>query len=691
MDSRTCKEGFDFSGVTSLTSILGISSHYHDSAAAILVDGKIVAAAQQERFSRLKHDASIPKEAIEYCLRAAGLQACQIDYVAYYEKPLAKFERLLETYLSFAPHGNRFFRQSVPTWTQNKLFLQRSIRTALGRKYRKRIVFVEHHLSHAATAFYNSPFDEAAILTVDGVGEWTTTAFGAGNGSQIRLDSELQFPHSLGLVYSAFTAYLGFHVNDGEYKVMGLASYGEPEFRDQILTQLMDLRSDGSFRLKMEYFDFCCGLSMTTKKFATLFGGPPRHPDDPMTQRHKNIASSIQSATEEILLRMANTIHQRTGKDYLVIAGGVALNCVANSWIAKNSPFKQIWVHGAAGDAGGAIGATQYVWHQLLGQPRSQSKLAETNDLLLGPCFDDSEILEALRETNTPFRKYESADRLCEEVSKQIEQQRVVGWFQGRMEFGPRALGARSILADPRNPAMKEIVNTKIKRREPFRPFAPAVLQEFADYHFSIPKHVDCSTMTFIVDGSRCSESFPSIVHVDGTARIQTVRPLSNPVFHQLLTTFHSRTGCPMLINTSFNVRDEPIVCSPKDAIRCFRTANLDALAIGRFWVVREDLPETESAAPFPNSAMSFRAKSWATIAIARKQLSKVSHLLGFPVRAFVELIMLVAYLGVVTPVAWVRTRTGTLRLDAAIKPGVESYWMSRSQSQDLKSNFRQS
>lgn len=679
-----------------MTSILGISSHYHDSAAAILVDGKLIAAAQEERFSRIKHDSGIPQKSIDYCLREAGLQASQIDYVAYYEKPIAKFERLLETYLAFAPNGYRFFRESVPSWTQRKLFLQRAIRSALSRDYRKRIVFVEHHLSHAGTAFYNSPFEESAILTVDGVGEWTTTASGVGNGNQIQLDHELQFPHSLGLLYSAFTAYLGFHVNDGEYKVMGLAAYGIPEYELTILEQVIDLRSDGSFRLRMEYFDFCCGTSMTTGAFDRLFGGPPRLVNESITQRHNNIAASIQSAIEEILLRIANAVHERTGRKNLVMAGGVALNCVANSRIARESSFERVWVHGASGDAGGSIGAAQFVWYQLLGQPRSPLGNECSASLMLGPSYDDEAIVTAILESGLPYEAFDSSSEMCDEVAKQIEQQKVIGWFQGQMEFGPRALGARSILADARNPAMKEIVNTKIKRRESFRPFAPSVLSEFADQHFDIPKNVDCSTMTFVAGskmglvGSFQQVSVPSVVHRDGTARIQTVSRSTNPLFHQLLTVFHDRTGCPMLINTSFNICDEPIVCSPQDALNSMRSANLDALAIGRYIVMRDEL-ERPTKTELANSTAPNISRFWEVVSLAKHRMRWVMQIASLPVRAISEVAMFAAYFGAIVPVGWIRKKLGKPRLEQDLNPFAKTYWNPRQNRREMQSHFRQS
>jgi carbamoyltransferase len=673
-----------------LIRILGISSHYHDSAAAILVDGQVVAAAQEERFSRKKHDAAMPCQAINYCLREAGIEANQLDYVAYYEKPLIKFERLLETYLHYAPHGNRFFRETIPSWTQSKFFLQRSIRKALRGRFRKRIVYVEHHLSHASTAFYNSPFDEAAVLTVDGVGEWTTTAMGMGQGNRLHIEHELRFPHSLGLLYSAFTAYLGFHVNDGEYKVMGLASYGRPEFKDRILSELMDLRPDGSFRLRMEYFDFCTGLAMFNERFGALFGGPARADAEPITERHQNIASSIQAAIEEVLLRIVRSMHQNRPCENLVLSGGVALNCVANRRLALEGPYDRVWVHGAAGDAGGALGAAQYVWHQLLGKPKRVPDTGNANSLLLGPHYSSDEVLAAIQESRLPYRTYPDTDAFCEAVAEQLENQRIVGWFQGRMEYGPRALGSRSILADARNPEMKERVNATIKRRERFRPFAPAAMAEHAGQDFEVSEKMDCSTMVFTVRAKPTASQFPSVVHVDGTVRIQTVPKNTLADFRRLLEVFYQRTGCPLLINTSFNVKDEPIVCTPVDALRCFESAGLDALAIDRYLILRTDL-EQNATQRWTTPNKSFLSRAFRILLGIQKIATRIADMLRIPFLAIAQGIMLVLYLTVLTPIGWYRRRRGLLTIQPNVEPQRATYWVPKSERADAQSHFRQS
>lgn len=687
-----------------MTSILGIASHYHDSAAAILIDGRVVAAAQEERFSRIKHDASMPCEAIEYCLQEAGLSKSQIDYVAYYEKPIAKFERLLETYMEFSPFGYPFFRQSVPTWTQSKLHIQHSIRRALDNAYRKQIAFIEHHQSHAATAFYNSPFDQSAILTIDGVGEWTTTAIGYGDQNQISLTEELSFPHSLGLLYSSFTAYLGFRVNDGEYKVMGLAPYGSPIYREVILRELIDLRSDGSFRLRIKYFHFCHGTSMTNAQFDRLLGGPRRMPDEPILNRHKDIAASIQSALEEIVLKLAQTAHQRTRSKNLVLAGGVALNCVANSRLADEGPFENVWVHGAAGDCGAAIGSAQYVWHQLLKHPRSSESTSDgralsnrsSQNLLLGPAFSDDEVTAALDESRLQYRTFENEQSLCQAVAKQIDAQKIVGWFQGRMEFGPRALGSRCILADARSPEMKETLNVRIKQRESFRPFAPAILAEYAASYFRIPGNADCSSMTFVAHAKPTTDTvrkFRSVVHLDGTSRLQTVSHLDNQMFHRLLTEFHRRTNCPLLINTSFNLRDEPIVCTPADAIRCFYATRLDALCIGRFLVLREGQPTLESVPDVATQRSSFQdASTSERETLMSKAAFAFRRLISLPVRIIAEAAMLAAYFGVFFPIGFCRRRLShARRLKSEIDPSAASYWELRKDETNPSRYFRQS
>ena len=593
-----------------MTAILGISAFYHDSAAALVLDGEIVAAAQEERFTRKKHDHRFPQHAVDYCLAHAGLTPEDLSYVAFYEKPLTKFERLLETYLAYVPAGYRSFRQAMPLWLKQKLHLPREIQQGLRDRYRGRLVFTDHHESHAASAFFPSRFEEAAILTLDGVGEWSTTCLGVGRGNQIELTDEIRFPHSLGLLYSAFTYYTGFRVNSGEYKVMGLAPYGRPVYRDLILQHLVDLKDDGSFRMEMSYFNYCQGLTMTSSKFHRLFGGPPRPPESDLTQRDMDLAASVQSVTEEVMLRMARHLHQRTGQTNLVLAGGVALNCVGNGRILREGPFENIWIQPAAGDAGGALGAALFVWHQLLERPRRPQGGDSQHGSLLGPDFSDGEIATVLNGCGAVYCTADSEEQLCDEVTTLIAQENVVGWFQGRMEFGPRALGARSILGDARSGAMQSVMNLKIKFRESFRPFAPIVLQEHAHEYFDVHVGQESPYMLLVAPvreelresaGSDDDQVFgierlnmrrssiPAVTHVDYSARVQTVDCVRNPLLHKLLTTFHARTGCPVVINTSFNVRGEPIVCTPEDAYRCFKMTGMDALVLGRHILLKKE------------------------------------------------------------------------------------------------------
>jgi carbamoyltransferase len=592
------------------TAILGISAFYHDSAAALVVDGRIVAAAQEERFTRKKHDHAFPQQAIAYCLGEAGIAADSLDYVAFYEKPLVKFERLLETYLAFVPAGYRSFRQALPRWMGQKLHVRREIHRGLGGRFAGRYVFTDHHESHAASAFFPSPFDEAAILTLDGVGEWSTSCMGIGRANRIELTDEIRFPHSLGLFYSAFTYYTGFRVNSGEYKVMGLAPYGTPKYRDHILGQLLDLKEDGSFRLDMSYFQYCQGLTMTSTKFHRLFGGPPRHPESPITQREMDLAASVQAVAEEVMLRMARRLHANTGMSNLVMAGGVALNCVGNGRILREGPFDNIWIQPAAGDAGGALGCALFVWHQLLERQRKPLACDLQNGSFLGPQYSDDEILQTLTSYDATYTCFASEDELCEEVAALIAQEKVVGWFQGRMEFGPRALGARSILGDARSADMQSVMNLKIKFRESFRPFAPVVLREHVDRYFEMRPFEDSPYMLLVAplreeiqtklgpDGANAvgldklnyaRSSIPAVTHVDYSARVQTIDEDRNPLLHKLLTAFHEKTGCPVMINTSFNVRGEPIVCTPLDAYRCFMMTNMDVLVLGRFLLVKSE------------------------------------------------------------------------------------------------------
>lgn len=596
-----------------MTSILGISAFYHDSAAALVVDGRIVAAAQEERFTRKKHDADFPLQAIEYCLAEAGLRADQLDYVGFYEKPLLKFERLLETYLAFAPAGFLSFVKAIPVWLKKKLYLRRELGRGLGHAYRKRYVFPEHHESHAASAFFPSPFESAAILTVDGVGEWSTATYGMGEGNRIRLTHELRFPHSPGLLYSAFTYYCGFKVNSGEYKLMGLAPYGEPKYAKLILDKLIDLKDDGSFHMDLSYFNYCQGLTMTSRKFERLFGGPPRQAETPITeQRFMDLAASIQHVTEEILLRMARTAHRETGQKNLCLAGGVALNCVANGRILREGPFEDLWIQPAAGDAGGALGTALFIWHQLLDRPRTPDPRDSQRGSYLGPACSDEDILRMLNEVGAKYQRFDSDDALCDYVARLIAAEKVVGWVQGRMEFGPRALGSRSILGDARSSHMQSTMNVKIKFRESFRPFAPAVLQDqVAEYFETEPGQA--SPYMLLVAPVRESKRtpippedagrkgidrlknirsvVPAITHVDYSARIQTVDSERHGRYFQLLKKFADLTGTPLLINTSFNVRGEPIVRTPREAYRCFVATNMDVLVLERFVLLKEQQP----------------------------------------------------------------------------------------------------
>ena len=593
-----------------MAAILGISAFYHDSAAALVVDGQVVAAAQEERFTRKKHDAGFPAEAIAACLRQAGLTTSDLDWVGFYDKPLLKFERLLETYLAYAPRGLRSFGRALPLWVREKLLLPRTLSQGLGGAYRKRYVFVEHHESHAASAFYPSPFEEAAILTVDGVGEWATTSFGVGRGRSIELTHQLRFPHSIGLLYSAMTYYCGFQVNSGEYKLMGLAPYGEPRFADLILRHLVDLKDDGSFRMDQAYFNYAQGLTMTSGKFHRLFGGPPRRPESALTAREMDLAASIQVVTEEILLRIVRHLHASTGLTNLCMAGGVALNCVANGRILREGPFERLWVQPAAGDAGGALGVALLIHHQLLSQPRTPAWPDGQSGSLLGPAYSDAQIERFLRSVDARFERVDDDEALCEAVAAELDAGAVVGWFQGRMEYGPRSLGARSLLGDPRNPAMQATMNLKIKFRESFRPFAPSVLADRAADYFDMPRAAASPYMLLVapvtadqrvgvagegdhlfgIDKLKVPRStIPAVTHVDGSARVQTVDEVRNPLYHRLLSAFERRTGCPVLINTSFNVRGEPIVESPADAYRGFLATGVDVLALGHFLVRKAD------------------------------------------------------------------------------------------------------
>jgi carbamoyltransferase len=590
--------------------ILGISAFYHDSAACLVRDGEIVAAAQEERFTRKKGDASFPARAIEYCLRSAGLRPADLDFVGFYDKPLLKFERILETYVHVAPRGFASFLKAGPLWIKEKLYLDRQLREGLGGQYEGPILYAEHHESHAASAFFPSPFEEAAILTVDGVGEWATASVGVGRGNDIELLAELHWPDSLGLLYSAFTYYTGFKVNSGEYKVMGLAPYGEPKYVDLILRELVELREDGSFTLNQKYFGYLGGLTMTSRAFDELFGGPPRVHESKLTQKEMDLARSVQVVCEEVMLRMARTAHQKTGLRNLCLAGGVALNCVANSRIVREGPFERLWIQPAAGDAGGALGVAQLIWHRHCERARAVTPGRDgMRGTYLGPEFSCEEIERFLDDVGAGYERLER-QALLERVARLLANEQVIGWFNGRMEFGPRALGSRSILGDPRSPRMQARMNLKIKFREGFRPFAPSVLRERASEYFEL----DCESpyMLLVAPVKRERQvpmttaqrglwgiellnvprsDIPAVTHVDYSARVQTVAREDNPDYYDLIAEFERLTGCPVLVNTSFNVRGEPIVCTPEDAYRCFMRTHIDVLVLGPFLLSKEAQP----------------------------------------------------------------------------------------------------
>jgi len=596
--------------------ILGISAFYHDSAAALVIDGDIVAAAQEERFTRKKHDPGFPEHAIAYCLREAGLDPDQLDFIAFYDKPILKFERLLETHLAFAPSGIRSFMMAMPVWLREKLMMRRMIRGGLPSETKAPLLFMDHHESHAASAFFPSPFDEAAILTLDGVGEWTTTAWGVGRGNTIELRQHLRFPHSLGLLYSAFTYYCGFKVNSGEYKLMGLAPYGKPVYAETIYKKLIDLKLDGSFWLNMDYFNYCQGLTMTNRRFDDLFGGRPRNPEASIEQRHMDLAASIQAVTEEIVLRMGRDIYEKTRMRKLVLAGGVALNCVANGRLLREAPYDDIWIQPAAGDAGGALGAALFTWHQLLDKPRDANGHDCQKGSFLGPSFNLDYIQNFLDANGVTYTRIDDSQVRAAHVAQLLAEGKVVGWFQGRMEFGPRALCARSIIGDARSPEMQATMNLKIKFRESFRPFAPVVLQEYVHEWFDMSEGQESPYMLLVApvleerrvpiapgDLEKMSRdpdlrqrvnvvrsSVPAITHVDYSARIQTVDRIRNPQFHCVMEAFRRLTGCPVLVNTSFNVRGEPIVCTPEDAFRCFVATEMDVLVLEHFILLKSQL-----------------------------------------------------------------------------------------------------
>jgi carbamoyltransferase len=718
--------------------ILGISAFYHDSAACLVRDGEIVAAAQEERFSRIKHDASFPKDAVRYCVSEAGLgDAAAVDLVAFYEKPFLKCDRLFSTHLAVAPRGLPSFLKAVPVWIKQKIWIKEIIRTELG--FKGPILFPEHHESHAASAFFPSPFAEAAILTVDGVGEWTTTSIGRGKSNRVELLEELHFPHSVGLLYSAFTQYLGFRVNSGEYKVMGLAPYGEPRFADVIRSELLDLKPDGSFRLNLRYFDFVAGLSMTNRAFERLFGGPSRNPEADLTQRHMDVARSLQAVTEEIMLRLARYAHAETGSANLCLAGGVALNCVANGRILREGPFDKIWIQPAAGDAGGALGAALLAWHHHDEQPRRPIARDAQKASLLGPEFDAGAFLD---EHRIPYTRLEEGE-LMSQTAALLEEGNVVGWFQGRMEFGPRALGNRSIIADPRLPEMQEKLNLKIKFRESFRPFAPAVVRERVSDYFQLKEESPYMLLVAEVDpalrldGSdgiakldfrerlkTLRSTIPAVTHVDYSARVQTVAAEDSPAFYRLLRAFEKRTGCAVLVNTSFNVRGEPPVCTPEDAYRCFVATGIDYLVLGNCIVdKREQNPDVVATMrarrsvdrhQFDSSPAAVRrfacvvggalvvvaglliyrhrAAGWPTAcaAVLLLVLGLVApNTLTYVHRAWMllslalgwvmtRIILTLVFVFVVTPIGLLQRAFGTPALDLAFKANEETYWKQR-------------
>ena len=594
----------------SSTHILGISAYYHDSAACLMRDGEIVAAAQEERFTRKKHDHRFPANAVEYCLKAGGIKGEDVTYVAFYDKPLLKFERLLETYIDYAPSGLRSFLMAMPLWLREKLWIREQVEEHCN--YKGKVLFTEHHESHAASAFFPAPFESAAVLTMDGVGEWATSSYGYGRGNELHLLAELHFPHSLGLLYSAFTYYTGFKVNSGEYKVMGLAPYGEPKYVKLMLDELVDLRADGSLRLNMKYFNYCQGLTMTNGEFDRLFGGPARKPESQLTQREMDLARSVQEVTEEAMLRMARHVQKETGERNLCLAGGVALNCVGNGRILREGPFENVWIQPAAGDAGGALGACLSTWYQYLGNARDVEQVCGGHadgmrGSYLGPDFSNEEIRAFLDTTGATYRRLEH-NELAEYVAGLLAQEKVVGWFQGRMEFGPRALGARSILGDPRSPKMQAQMNLKIKFRESFRPFAPSVLRERVRDYFEM----DCDSPYMLLvapvqERHRISmtdeeqqlfgieklnvprSTIPAITHVDYSARVQTVSRVDNPLYYDLIAAFERLTDCPVVVNTSFNVRGEPIVCAPEHAFTCFMRTEMDVLVMGDYVLDKRD------------------------------------------------------------------------------------------------------
>jgi len=733
-----------------MSAILGISAYYHDSAAALVVDGQIIAAAQEERFSRSKNDASFPRQAIEYCLRQAGLEIEQLDFVGFYEKPLVKFERLIETHLANSPWSYPSFRRAIPTWVTEKLRLTRELRRGLENRYSKQFVFCDHHQSHAASAFYPSPFEEAAILTVDGVGEWSTACFGVGRNNKMTLDAEIRFPHSLGLLYSAFTEFLGFRVNEGEYKVMGLAPYGQPKYVDLILERLIELKEDGSFRLNMKYFNYCRGLTMTNRHFHKLFNRSRRKLESDISQQDMDIAASVQRVTERILMRMVEHVHRETGMRNLVLAGGVALNSVANGLIARDGPFEKMWIQPAAGDSGGALGTALLIHYELLGHKRTNIETDSQQGSFLGPDYDDTEIQCLLKNQGVSFQKFENDQSLCEAVAEHLAAKKTVGWFQGRMEFGPRALGGRSILADPRDDSMKSRLNETVKHRESFRPFAPVVLGECADEYFDIPSNTtEHPYMQLVVPVKPDAErSLSAVTHVDRSVRLQTADSKRHLLLRKLLKSFQSKSGCSALVNTSFNVRGEPMVCRPQDALRCFLATDLDVLVMGRYLLLQEEQTSTAREAArlelsnqiersekgLPGQIASLQlwhptagqlsrfgfsfllglpiagwlfGATWFTIALLAvagtivgllgyvfpRVLKPVYLLATIPIAfVFGELGLLFIYFGIVLPMGMFFALIGRDSLQCRRTEGShKTFWRPKSQPADLESYFRQS
>ena len=601
-----------------MTTILGLSAFYHDSAAALVRDGVIVAAAQEERFTRVKHDPGFPHKAIEYCLGEAGITPAQIDHVAFYDKPLLKFERLLRTYLAYAPRGLRSFMKALPIWLRQKLFLPREIDKGLGDAYEGPLYFTGHHEAHAASAFFPSPFEEAAVITLDGVGEWSTASWGVGRGNQVTLEQEVRFPHSLGLLYSAVTYYTGFRVNTGEYKVMGLAPYGEPKYADLFWKHIIDLKDDGSFWLDMKYFDYCAGLTMTSPAFHDLFGGPPRKPEARLTQREMDLAASVQLVCEEVMLKVARHVHKVTGLPNLCLAGGVALNCVGNGRIQREGPFEHIWIQPAAGDAGGALGSALLAWHHVLAQPRTPDPLDSLRGSALGPRTTTDEVVRYLDGLGARYRRIDDEAALCAEIAELLDVGKVIGLVQGRMEFGPRALGNRSIIGDARNTAMQATMNLKVKFRESFRPFAPSVLEEDVGEYFELdaaspymllvaPVRADrrkpmteAQERLFGIEKLNIPRSdIPAVTHIDYSARVQTVNAARAPRYHAIISAFKQRTGYGVIVNTSFNIRGEPIVNTPADAYRCFMFTDMDALVLEDCILLKPEQPAMAGAAEY--------------------------------------------------------------------------------------------